>query len=887
MIKPLPYFTSRFTLLLLFSLFLSFSAGAQTATNKGMDFWLAYAGQADNVNSRMDLYVTAEVNTSAAVTIGGVAVAGSPFALKAGETTVVPVDPGAAHVFSSGQAENKGIHVTAAAPIVVYAHIHFGARARSSATLVLPAPALGQDYYSFNYSQPTNLPATENIASELTVVATENNTVVQITPAAPTRNNQPALAPFKVTLQAGQVYQVQSDSDLTGSRITTRVPENTACKRIAVFSGSTYVRFGCPAALTTENLYQQAYPVHTWGKSYTTMPFATRPADIFRILVAEDNTRVWVDGSPTDVPYKGTFFEVNRSAAAVIRADKPIAVAQYATAQNCDVRNTNQNSPAFPADMDMLVLNPTEQGLRETRFPAAYFGKTATATNARQYLNVVVKTSAAASFTINGHKPAGSFSPVGSSGFSFLQENITAAVRAHPVVVLQAAAEFNATTYWYGTQESYAYSAGTGVKDLTAYLHPLAGSPVCAQTPVHFNFTLPYQPERLTWDFGDGTPPVVQSDLAARVSPDHIYQTGGPFQVKLTIAKPAGTSCTAAEVLTLDHSILPAPRAAFAAVSAACVNTPVTFTDQSSAGSGQVMQWAWDFGDGQTAATASPSHTFSRPGTYPVQLTVTTDQGCTNKITTSLQVNAVSQAQAGPDQLSLCGVTSTVLQAVAPAAGTGSWSVVSGPAGTFSNAGDARATFSGPAGATYTLRWTVGNAPCPEAADDVQVRFNASPQASAGPDQEIIRRESVTLAGSGAGTYSWFPATGLSSSTVANPVATPAVTTTYELTVASPEGCIDKASVTVWVLDKLRVPTAFSPNEDRINDTWLIEGIAGYTRATIEVFDRWGNRVFSGGPEKAWDGKYQGRTLPMATYYYIINQNNGDKPLSGHISIVK
>lgn len=71
-----------------------------------------------------------------------------------------------------------------------------------------------------------------------------------------------------------------------------------------------------------------------------------------------------------------------------------------------------------------------------------------------------------------------------------------------------------------------------------------------------------------------------------------------------------------------------APQAAFTTVASSEVNTPIAFTDTSVDGIG----YAWDFGDGATSSTASPSHTYSVGGTYAVTLTVTTGV-CTSTFT--------------------------------------------------------------------------------------------------------------------------------------------------------------------------------------------------------------------------------------------------------------
>ncbi|MDH4067715.1 MAG: PKD domain-containing protein, partial [Dehalococcoidia bacterium] len=54
----------------------------------------------------------------------------------------------------------------------------------------------------------------------------------------------------------------------------------------------------------------------------------------------------------------------------------------------------------------------------------------------------------------------------------------------------------------------------------------------------------------------------------------------------------------------------------------------VQFTDQSIPGDNDIVSWEWDFGDGETSADQSPSHTYDTPGTYTVILTVTDELGC-------------------------------------------------------------------------------------------------------------------------------------------------------------------------------------------------------------------------------------------------------------------
>ncbi len=74
------------------------------------------------------------------------------------------------------------------------------------------------------------------------------------------------------------------------------------------------------------------------------------------------------------------------------------------------------------------------------------------------------------------------------------------------------------------------------------------------------------------------------------------------------------------------------------------------------------------------------------------------------------------------------------------------------------------------------------------------------------------------------------------------------------------------------------VPGGISPNDDNINDTWLPIGFENYPNATVTVFNRWGQEVFYATPQMApWDGTFDGKALPTADYYYIIELDNGEK----------
>lgn len=84
------------------------------------------------------------------------------------------------------------------------------------------------------------------------------------------------------------------------------------------------------------------------------------------------------------------------------------------------------------------------------------------------------------------------------------------------------------------------------------------------------------------------------------------------------------------------------------------------------------------------------------------------------------------------------------------------------------------------------------------------------------------------------------------------------------------------------------VPNTFTPNGDGINDTWGIKNLDKFPNCTVDIYNRYGEKVYSSiGYGIPWDGKYGGAKLPVSTYYYMINLKNGSKVLSGSITIMR
>jgi len=113
----------------------------------------------------------------------------------------------------------------------------------------------------------------------------------------------------------------------------------------------------------------------------------------------------------------------------------------------------------------------------------------------------------------------------------------------------------------------------------------------------------------------------------------------------------------------------------------------------------------------------------------------------------------------------------------------------------------------------------------------------------------------------------------------------------YSLTVRDLNGCVVKDSVNVEPENEscLIIPNAISPNGDLINDEWNIDNIDLYPEAEVKIFNRWGLNIWKSakGYPQPWDGRRNGKALPIDSYHYIIDLHNGKKEIIGTITIVR
>jgi gliding motility-associated-like protein len=113
---------------------------------------------------------------------------------------------------------------------------------------------------------------------------------------------------------------------------------------------------------------------------------------------------------------------------------------------------------------------------------------------------------------------------------------------------------------------------------------------------------------------------------------------------------------------------------------------------------------------------------------------------------------------------------------------------------------------------------------------------------------------------------------------------------TYWVQVTNENGC--EASDTVTIKESycnlLKIPNAFTPNNDGINDTWDIDALQYYPNCKVSIYSRWGQLVYNSvGYPKPWDGLLNGKKLGVGAYYYVIDLKNNQKSLSGYVTIIR
>jgi gliding motility-associated-like protein len=319
--------------------------------------------------------------------------------------------------------------------------------------------------------------------------------------------------------------------------------------------------------------------------------------------------------------------------------------------------------------------------------------------------------------------------------------------------------------------------------------------------------------------------------------------------------------------------------------------------------SGGTTTGVWSSGTGGTFSPAAnqldAKYVFSAQdktaGKVVLTLTSTSKDDCnfaTSNTTVTFQ--PLPTANAGPNQDVCSQVTSVQLNGTATNQSGVYW--VSKGSGTFSPSANVANPLYFPSAdeiksGVDTLIFNATSTVCSNATSQVVIRYIPPPTVNAGNVVYTIKGVPFTLTpkvSDNNAHYFWSPNFNINNDTLKNPTIIGAFDIMYTLKVTDARGCISEDQVTVKVLSELSVPNTFTPNGDGVNDKWNIADLDKYPSVTVDIFTRYGQKVFhSDGYGNPWDGTFNGNRLPNGVYYYVINTRFKELKLAGYITILK
>jgi hypothetical protein len=369
------------------------TVNAQNLSNKGKEFWVGYGHNNLFTASAQTfvLYLSAEAAATVTVSVNGTSWTRTynipaNTVIQTDEIPKTGIDD--ARITAEGLTV-KGVHVVSNVPIVAYAHQYGGSS--SGATMLMPVETYGYTYYSLNYTQQSNAASCYSWAF---VIASENNTRVQITPSGPTVGGKAAGVPFNVDLQKGEIYnifgQLTSNSggstgyDLSGTKFSSIAGGDGNCHPIGVFSGASRMTI-CNTS-SGEFMQQQIFPASAWGRRYLTYPTVSTNninvtnTNFFRIAVRDPSTIVKRNGIVLTGLNNNFYYDFSSNTGDYIEADKPVLVSQLtpSTSSAC-------SGYTGLGDPEMFYLSPLEQAITSTSFY-----NTSNASISNNYVSIIV-----------------------------------------------------------------------------------------------------------------------------------------------------------------------------------------------------------------------------------------------------------------------------------------------------------------------------------------------------------------------------------------------------------------------------------------------------------------------------------------------------------------
>ena len=293
---------------------------------------------------------------------------------------------------------------------------------------------------------------------------------------------------------------------------------------------------------------------------------------------------------------------------------------------------------------------------------------------------------------------------------------------------------------------------------------------------------------RYHWDFGVAGTLLDTSNLT---NPTFIYPDSGTFLVTLVSYNDLGClDSTSAYVkiypLNFDFTF-----------SNECKDTAVIFTSNVGSLSGIVSSYTWNFGDASSSTLANPTRLYAVAGTFNVSLRIRSSKGCDKTLNKTVIIHPLPIASFSIDSACV-GVATGFVNTSTGAIVRYDWNFGDATPNSSSRTPIHSYAIAGIYAVTLIV-WT--DSGCTNSITQ-NVVVHPLPIIVTNNDTSICPRDTVRLNASGGITYRWSPSTGLSASSISNPVAAPSISTNYTLQVTDINRCqsFDTVKIIVFTL---------------------------------------------------------------------------------------
>lgn len=511
---------------------------AQAVTTLGKDFWVTFI-KARNTGTDPTLTLIIAGRNSCTGRVENPNTGWfEDFAVTEGSITNVAIPLEQAYTTALAAPTDKGLHVTSTDTIAVFASNYQSAVFDISN--VYPTAALMSDYMVQSFRGAVGM------SGEFVIVATEDNTTVNVTPTADcTSHNDNIItniyagSTFTISLNAGQCLLMRANSsaaDFSGSTV-----KAMDCKKVAVFSGCEGMQM--PYGIAYIDLaFEQCVPTAYWGRNFVVTASMMRTADRIKVTSLRDSCDIKLDGvtQTTIMAGESYMFEITPDNPAVyMQTTQPVCTYLYFTGGEYG---------GYYGDPSTALINPIEQQIDDITFPTYNTDSTRF-----HFVNIVAETSRTQGITIDGMDISEQFSPIaGNPLYSYARVEITHGSHR----LRSTSGGFVAHIYGLGPHESYSYSAGSSAVNLNKQMkvNDIVGIPgkeirLCSLDAAIFTIVANYDISQVTWDFGGGS-------TAEGMNVSHAFNDYGSYEVSAVIRRALPDPCSGAVFDTVRNTIV-------------------------------------------------------------------------------------------------------------------------------------------------------------------------------------------------------------------------------------------------------------------------------------------------------------------------------------------